>query len=184
MRAHDKVRVCFALNLGLLASIGACIAAFASDGAYFRAGPSPGFVLVGVAIDTPERYAALLVLLCINSVIKVIVGELGEPVLVFNVYNPDKRVILDFTRAQLLFYANAMFLVSNARRVLEVLITVAQIDVAVFAVLIEQAASTCTVCFLVSEKTFTVDPGAQAPLTAAPSDSCGASVREDGSELT
>ncbi len=41
--------------------------------------------------------------------IKVLVAELGEPVLVFNVYNPDKKVIDDFTKFELLFYANTMF---------------------------------------------------------------------------
>ena len=72
----------------------------------------------------------------------------------FNVYNPDKRVITDFTRAQLLFYANAMFFVSNTRRVFELMVSVTQIDIAVFSIVVEQAISVGTVSFLVSEKTF------------------------------
>ena len=38
-----------------------------------------------------ERYAFLLLLISFNNCIKVLVGELGEPVLVFNVYNRTRR---------------------------------------------------------------------------------------------
>jgi len=86
--------------------------------------------------------------------IKVIVAELGEPVLVFTVYNPDKKVITEFSKAQLLWYANIMFFVSNTRRVFEVMVTVTQFDIAIFSIVVEQLVSVFTVCFLVREKTF------------------------------
>ena len=134
--------------------------------------------MISVPIATWARYGALLALITLNNGIKVVVGELGEPVragrgasaasrsllvrplltraqvLVFNVYNPDKRVITDFTRAQLLFYANAIAVVSNTRRVFELMVSVTQIDIAVFSIVVEQAISVGTVSFLVSEKTF------------------------------
>ena len=90
----------------------------------------------------------------LNNIIKVLVGEIGEPVLVFSVYNPDKRVITEFTKPQFLFYANTMFFVSNTRRVFEVLINVTQIDIAIFSIIVDQLIPVCTVCFLVSEKKF------------------------------
>ena len=80
--------------------------------------------------------------------------DLGEPVLVFNVYNPDKQVITDFSKRELLVYANAMFFVSNTRRVFEVLVTVTQIDIALFSITFEQLVSIGTVSFLVHEKQF------------------------------
>ena len=82
------------------------------------------------------------------------VSELGEPVLIFNVYNPDKKVITDFTRKQLLIYANLFFLISNTRSVFDILITVTQIDIAIFSIVLEQIVSMCTVCVLVKEKRF------------------------------
>ena len=134
MRPLPKVRACLALNVGLLAAVFGCAVAFASDAPYFRWGPHADLVVVSVVVDTPGRYAALLVLLAAAGVVKVLVSEIGEPVLIFNVYNPDKAVITDFSRTQLLVYANVYFLVSNARRVFEVLVTVTQIDIALFAV--------------------------------------------------
>lgn len=150
-----KTRVCLLLNLLLLTIVVACICTFASSKSkYFHFGPHDSFVLISVCINTPLRYAMLLLLIAVMNCIKVVVSELGEPVLVFNVYNPDKRHVVDFTKSQLLFYANAMFFVSNVRRVFELMITVTQIDIALFSIVVEQLASIMTVCFLVSEKTF------------------------------
>ena len=39
--------------------------------------------------------------------------ELGDPVLGFTVYNPDKTEISEFSKSQLYFYSNAMYFVSN-----------------------------------------------------------------------
>ena len=47
-----------------------------------------------------------------------------------------------------------MFFVSITRRVFELMITVTQMDIALFSIVVEQLVSLCTVCFLVSEKSF------------------------------
>ena len=154
MRAVDKVRLCLVLNACLLVAVLSTIVTFSSKTKYFRSGPHDDFVLISVAIDTWERYVLLLGFISIMNCIKVLVAELGEPVLCFNVYNPDKRVITDFTRVQLLVYANAMFFVSNTRRVFEVMITITQFDIALFSIVVEQMASMGTVYYLVQEKEF------------------------------
>lgn len=89
-------------------------------------------MLISVSIDTNMRYVLLLCMISVMNCIKVVVAELGEPVLVFTVYNPDKSVITEFSKGQLLGYANLMFFVSNTRRVFEVMITVTQFDIAIF----------------------------------------------------
>ena len=148
-----KVKVCLVLNV-LLVSISSVILYLASGSKYLRAGWSEYSSLIGVVINTPERYYILLFLIAIMNAVKVIVAELGEPVLVFNVYNPDKKNITDFTRKELLLYSNLIFFVSNTRHIFEVLITVTKIDIAVFSIVFEQIVSVCTVCLLVREKTF------------------------------
>ena len=149
-----SIRICLALNVFLLMFISTCMITFASDSKYFRFGPSEDFILISVKIDTYSRYAFLLFLIACNNCIKVLIAELGEPILVFNVYNPDKKIITEFTKCQLLFYANSMFFIGNVRRVFELMITITQIDIALFSVIIEQIVSICTVCFLLSEKKF------------------------------
>ena len=86
-----------------------------------------------------------------------LISELGEPVLVFNVYNPDKKIITEFTKFQLLFYANSMFFIGNTRRIFEVMISITQIDIALFSIIIEQIVSIGTVYFLVNEKRFSTN---------------------------
>ena len=127
---------------------------FAGNSSYFRFGPHNDFVFISVFINSYERYSLLLFLISLNNIIKVLVGEIGEPILVFNVYNPDKKVITKFTQPQILFYANSMFFISNIRRVFDVLINVTQIDIALFSIVVEQLISICTVSFLVNEKQF------------------------------
>ena len=59
---------------------------------------------------------------------------------------------------QLLFYANTMFFIGNTRRVFELMISITQIDIALFSIIVEQLVSICTVYFLVSEKKFILSP--------------------------
>ena len=114
----------------------------------------PDFVLVGVNIDSKIKYITLLFFISIMNAIKVIVYELGEPFLIFNVYNPDNKVVKYFTSKQLLIYDSIFFLISNTRSVFDVLITITQIYIAIFSIVLEQIVSMCTVCILVKEKKF------------------------------
>tara|TARA_B110000008_G_scaffold228541_1_gene230650 strand:- start:1195 stop:1710 length:516 start_codon:yes stop_codon:yes gene_type:complete len=157
MKQLNKIRLCLILNVSLLIFISFFITFFAGNSKYFRFGPNEDFIFISVPINTYNRYTFLLVLISFNDIIKVLVGEIGEPVLIFNVYNPDKKIITEFTKPQLLFYANSMFFISNTRQVFEILINVTQIDIAIFSIIVEQLISICTVCFLISEKKFDKD---------------------------
>ena len=154
MTPLKKVQVCLGLNVALLSIIISSVISLGKKSKYFRMGWSDDFVLVGVRIDTELKYMMLVCLIAVMNAIKVIVSELGEPVLIFNVYNPDKKIVTDFTRVELLLYANLFFFVSNTRRVFDVLITVTQFDVALISIVIEQLISMGTVYLLVREKRF------------------------------
>ena len=164
MTPLQKVRYCLIANIGLLFIITVVIIVCAEDSKYFRFGPNKDFIIISVPIYNYYRYFLLLTGITIMNITKVIISEIGEPVMVFNVYNPDKKVITDFTKFQLKFYANTMFMISNTRRVFDTMITVTQIDIALFAVLIEQLTSLVTVTLLVNEKTFTLNKYLNIPL--------------------
>lgn len=85
---------------------------------------------------------------------EVFVNEIGSPVLGFNVYNPDKKVITDFTKNELNFLANAMWLTNGVRSVFSVVASVSQIDLALCSVFISELASIITVRLLLNEKEF------------------------------
>jgi len=107
-----------------------------------------------VQINTTQKYCSLLALIFVNDVIRVIIQEFGDPVLYMNVYNPDKKEIADFSKAQLYFYANTMFLINNIRHIFTLLISITQIDIALFSVVIEQVVVIVTIKMLLDEKKF------------------------------
>lgn len=155
MTPLSKIRLCLLINLVLFITLFVTITTFGTNSKYFKFGPSEDFIIISVRINTIPRYCILLVLIAFINIAKVIIQEIGEPVLVFNVYNPDKKIIDDFTKFQLKFYANLMFILSNIRNVFNVMITVTQIDIAFYSVLVEQITSFFTVNALVNEKKFT-----------------------------
>jgi hypothetical protein len=63
------------------------------------------------------------------------------PVLGFSIYNPDKKIITEFTKNELQFYANSMYLMSSLRYVCELIVTISQLDLAIFSVLASEFAS-------------------------------------------
>jgi len=126
----------------------------ADNSKYFRFGPSDDFIIISVPIYDSSRYSILLLLIAFVNFTKVIIQEIGEPILLFYIYNPDKKVIEDFNKNQLQFYGNAMFMVSNIRRVFEIMITVTQIDIALYSVIVEQLTAIVTIRVLLNEKQF------------------------------
>jgi hypothetical protein len=154
MNQLNKVRLCLFLNTCLVLFIGFYITNFAADSKYFRFGPNDDFIFISVQINTMQKYCSLLTLIFVNDVVRVIIQEFGDPVLYMNVYNPDKKEITEFSKAQLYFYANSMFLINNIRYIFTILISVTQIDIALFSVLVEQVIVIITIKMLLDEKKF------------------------------
>jgi len=154
MNQLNKVRLCLFLNTCLVVFIGFYITNFATDSKYFRFGPNDDFIFISVQINTMQKYCSLLTLIFVNDVVRVIIQEFGDPVLYMNVYNPDKKEITEFTKLQLYFYANSMFLLNNIRYIFTVLINVTQIDIAIFSVLVEEVIVIFTIKLLLDEKKF------------------------------
>jgi hypothetical protein len=154
MNQLNKVRLCLFLNTCLVLFIGFYIINFAAQSTYFRFGPNEDFIFISVQINTTQKYCSLLALIFVNDVIRVIIQEFGSPILFMNVYNPDKKEITEFSKFQLYFYANSMFLVNNIRYIFTLLISVTQIDIALFSVLVEEVIVIFTIKMLLDEKKF------------------------------
>jgi hypothetical protein len=154
MEQINKIRLCLFINSLLLIIIGFIVTYFAKDSKYFRIGPNKDFIFISILIDTKKKYILLLIIIFFNNFIKVLVEELGEPVLGFNIYNPDKKIISEFTKFQLYYYANFMYFVTNLRTIFNILISITQIDIALYSVFVEQLISSFTIYYLISEKTF------------------------------
>lgn len=155
MQVRKKLYYCVAGNLVSLAVVMSVVAAL-NDGtsSYFKLGPHDNLVLVSVHINTWARWCFALLFIGMLRVCDVIVNEIGSPVLGFNIYNPDKQHIDEFTKNELQFLANSMWFINAMRDVLMTVIAVTQIDLALGSVFMSQVASVYTVRLLLNEKTF------------------------------
>lgn len=157
MLPRNKIILCLIVNGGVLLLVSILISIFAEESDYWRFGWSDNLSIIGVKINSMATYLALLMTLGIINIARVIVEELGMPVLQFSIYNPDKKIITEFTKNELNFYGNAMFLVSNLRNLLMTVVAVTQIDIAVWALLCSEITTFATVRMLLNEKTFRKD---------------------------
>lgn len=157
MTPKKKIQFALTANLILLCFLFFIIFYLGSESHYFRFGPQENFVLISIKIDTWRKYGLLLLIISVIQITEVLIEDLGLPILTFNIYNPDKKVITDFKKMELQIYGNLMFLINNLRYIIQVLVTVTQIDIAIFAVLMAQITGIITVKFLINEKTFSRD---------------------------
>lgn len=111
-------------------------------------------IIISVKIDNYYKYFCLLFMITIIRIIKVGVTEIADPILTFNIYNPDKKNIEDFGKNELQFYGNMLYLIDNIRYVFTLMITISQIDLAIYGVLVGEITSIFTIRMLLNEKTF------------------------------
>ena len=155
MKAKTKLKYSVTGNILLLVVIVIIITHYQHESKYFRFGPSNDLIVVSVNINTNDRYLILLLIISLVKITKVVVEEIGMPVIGFSIYNPDKRVITEFTKNELQFYGNTMYLTSSLRYIFEVMVTITQIDIAIYSVIIGEITTIFTIRLLLNEKRFT-----------------------------
>ena len=154
MKAKTKLKYCVTGNILLLVVIVIIITHYQHESKYFRFGPSNDLIVISVNINTNARYLILLLIISLVKITKVVVEEIGMPVIGFSIYNPDKKVITEFTKNELQFYGNTMYLTSSLRYIFEVMVTITQIDIAIYSVIISEITTIFTIRLLLNEKRF------------------------------
>ena len=158
MDVNRTLRLCIIGNIGLLVLIIAiCVTFRSKEATYLNFGPNDTLVLISVKIDTWARYYCLLGILTFVRITEVVIAEMAHPIIGFNIYNPDKKVITEFTKNALQIYGNTMYLVDNIRGIFMTLIAISQIDIALYGVVVSEMTSVYTIRLLLNEKTFTLD---------------------------
>jgi len=164
MTPKGKLVACLLANTVILGAVVTLVTVFATDSAYWSWGWSDDLVVISVKIDTVGKYLGMLAVIATINISKVIVEEIGMPVLGFSIYNPDKKVIDDFTKNELQFFANAMFMVSGLRGVFMMVVSITQIDIALWSLLVSEFTSFYTIRLLLNEKQFPRDDPHYVPL--------------------
>lgn len=158
MKVADKLKYCVLINMMLFIFV--LIAIFvggAKETYYYKFGPNEDLYVLSIKIDTVRKYLCLQLFLMILEFGKVFTNEIASPILGFNIYNPDKKVITEFTKFELQLYANSMWLINSLTNCLFVLITISQFDIAILRVFYSECTSILTIRLLLNEKTFTMD---------------------------
>lgn len=158
MESKTKLKFCAILYTFLIILIIILVFCFKTYDTYFRWGvpPSnePPLLILSVKIDNYYKYVILLCIITIVRIVKVLVSEIADAILSFTIYNPDKKVIKDFTKCELQFYGNYIYFIDSLRYVFTLMITITQIDLALFGVIIDQITTLFTIRLLLNEKSF------------------------------
>ena len=158
MNQKNKLKCCAKLYTFLIILVISLVVCFQTYDTYFRWGvqnknESP-LIVLSVKIDNYYKYVALLALITIIRIVKVLVNEIADAILSFTIYNPDKKIIREFTKCELQFYGNYIYLIDSLRYVFTLMITITQIDLALYGVFIDQLTTLVTIRLLLNEKKF------------------------------
>ncbi len=158
MKNNKKMKICLISNIFLLASILLILIIFGADKTtYWNFGPNTSLVVINIKIDTWVKYNILLLFISFFKILHVIISEIANPILSFNIYNPDKKYIKDFSKCELQIYGNSMYMIDAIREVLMIILNVTQFDIAIFGAIISEITGIFTIHFLLSEKNFIKD---------------------------
>ena len=124
------------------------------ESTYFRYGWSDDLVLISFPVNTKMRYIIVCLYIIVIKGTNVLIGEIVGPILGFNIYNPDKMVITDFTKNELQLYGNVNFLINGFKRIMTIMISITQIDLALIGMLSGEIISFYTIRMLLNEKKF------------------------------
>jgi hypothetical protein len=154
MNVRQKLLLCLSLNVFILSTSFVYIFFFGGPSTYRQFGYNENLIFLSIKIDTFDKYAFLLFFITMINASKVAVDNIATPILNFSIYNPDKKTILDISKYELIFFGNSIYLLTNLRRLLLTLVSISQIDLAIWSILSSQLFSGYVINTLLNEKTF------------------------------
>ena len=118
---------------------------------------SKNFVFISIAINTPLRYFLLCLYITILNITEIFLNEISFPIIQFSTYNPYYKNIRDFSRFDLEYFSNLIFFIQGLKRLLQMVITLSQIDIAFISLLSSQGAAFFAIRYLLNNKNFNND---------------------------
>ena len=130
---------------------------FSQKSSWLTYGWSESLNVIGININTKEKYIVLIVIICTCQITQVIINEVAMSIIGFTVYNPYMNNISEFKRYELDFLTNSMYLFNNLRNLLSLLVSVSQMDIALIQIFVSQIVNMFIVYYLLGKKTFVRD---------------------------
>ena len=155
MKNNYKLRYCVILNFTLFFIILFVILICKDNNNYYMTyGPNDNLYILSIKINTQQKYIFLQFFLLFVEFSRVFTNEIASPILGFNIYNPDKKIITEFTKNELQLLANMMWLINSLTNSLFVMITISQIDIAILRTIYSEITTIITIRMLLNEKKF------------------------------
>ena len=86
-----------------------------------------------------------------------LIGEIANPIIGFNIYNPDKMVITEFTKNEIQLYGNSLWLIDGFKSLMLIMVSITQIDLALIGMLSSEIMAIFTIRMLLNEKEFNIN---------------------------
>lgn len=158
MKLKQQLKLCIAGSAMLTIITLIFTTIFAEEKGWFSFGPSTHLSIAGVIIDTREKYSLLIFSIVLNSVIDTLVNEFAQPILGFNIYNPDKKLITDFkSKRELQLLATLYWSFNNVRTIFTNLVSITQVDLALIKWVVLEITGVYTINIILSKKRFVED---------------------------
>lgn len=155
MKLKQQLKLCIAGSAVLTIITLIFTTIFAEEKGWFSFGPSTHLSIAGVIIDTREKYSLLIFSIVLNSVIDTLVSEFAQPILGFNIYNPDKKLITDFkSKRELQILATLYWSFNNIRTIFTNLVSITQVDLALIKWVVLEMTGVYTINIILSKKRF------------------------------
>jgi hypothetical protein len=155
MKNNYKLRYCVILNLILFLIILFVVMICKDNNNYYMTyGPNENLYVLSIKVNTPQKYIFLQFFLLFVEFSRVFTNEIASPILGFNIYNPDKKIITEFTKNELQLLANMMWLINSLTGAIFVMITISQIDIAILRTVYSEMTTIITIRMLLNEKKF------------------------------
>lgn len=155
MNNYKKLKLCVIGNVSVLLFVFILAVVFRDGSKYWNIGPNDNLYIISVRIDNSIKYFLLLLVIAIVNSSKTIIDSIGFSITNFNTYNPDKKMITEFSKNELQMATNMMSFTRNLREIFIFMATISQIDIAFFSVLIIELTNIYTVRMILNNKKFT-----------------------------
>ena len=121
---------------------------------YFNVGWSNNFIFISIVINTPFKYFSLCSFIIVMNISEILMDNIAVPIIQFSTYNPYKSTIVDFTRNELELYSNLLYFIQISKRLLQVFVTLSQVDIAFISCISSQLSAYYAIRYLLNNKHF------------------------------
>jgi hypothetical protein len=161
LTVNRKIQACIVTNFMLLGFVICIISKFA-DSETLRYGYSKELVVLGVTVDSLDKYICLHLVIFFVEFFHAIVYEYANPICYFQVFNDQKKYITDFTKFELQFYSQSLWFLTSVKSGFMLLVSIVQIDITIAKIVYAEIAVMIVIRNILNGKIFVKDQPQQA----------------------